>query len=90
MRREGYEFQVSKPEVIFRELNGRRTEPVELAVIDVASGAVTHVVDLTELAAEQPATAMEMNGIAVDPGTGNWYVTGKNWSTLYEIDPQLS
>jgi len=61
-----------------------------IVVIDVASGAVTHVVDLTELAAEQPATAMEMNGIAVDPGTGNWYVTGKNWSTLYEIDPQLS
>ncbi|HMB21005.1 MAG TPA: GTP-binding protein, partial [Spirochaetota bacterium] len=31
MRREGFEFQVSRPEVIFRELNGKRTEPVELA-----------------------------------------------------------
>ncbi|MFC1671461.1 EF-Tu/IF-2/RF-3 family GTPase, partial [Spirochaetota bacterium] len=36
MRREGYEFQVSRPKVIFRELNGQKTEPVELAVIDVA------------------------------------------------------
>jgi len=36
MRREGYEFQVSKPKVIFRELNGQKTEPVELAMIDVA------------------------------------------------------
>ena len=35
MRREGYEFQVSRPEVIYRELNGQKTEPVELAVIDV-------------------------------------------------------
>ncbi|MCL1864720.1 MAG: translational GTPase TypA [Spirochaetes bacterium] len=36
MRREGYEFQVSKPEVIYKELNGRKCEPIELAIIDVA------------------------------------------------------
>ena len=35
MRREGYEFQVSKPEVIYRELEGKKTEPIELAIIDV-------------------------------------------------------
>ncbi len=34
MRREGYELQVSKPEVITREENGRRLEPIEIAVID--------------------------------------------------------
>ncbi|MCK5879840.1 MAG: translational GTPase TypA, partial [Holophagae bacterium] len=34
MRRESYEFQVSKPKVIYRELKGKRTEPIELAVID--------------------------------------------------------
>ncbi|HET9529299.1 MAG TPA: translational GTPase TypA [Blastocatellia bacterium] len=34
MRREGYELQVSKPEVITRHEEGRRLEPVELAVID--------------------------------------------------------
>ncbi|OHD71217.1 MAG: GTP-binding protein TypA [Spirochaetes bacterium RBG_16_49_21] len=38
MRREGYEFQVSKPEVIFHEENGIRLEPIELAVVDVADG----------------------------------------------------
>ncbi len=36
MRREGYEFAVSKPEVIYRDIDGRKTEPIELAVIDVA------------------------------------------------------
>jgi GTP-binding protein len=36
MRREGYEFQVSKPEVIFKNVNGQKCEPVEHAVIDVA------------------------------------------------------
>jgi GTP-binding protein len=35
MRREGYEFQVSKPSVIFREINGRKHEPIEYLTIDV-------------------------------------------------------
>jgi GTP-binding protein len=34
MRREGYEVQVSKPEVIIRNENGKRLEPIELTVID--------------------------------------------------------
>ncbi|HLG16527.1 MAG TPA: translational GTPase TypA [Blastocatellia bacterium] len=34
MRREGYEVQVSKPEVITRSDNGRTLEPIELTVID--------------------------------------------------------
>ncbi|HEU4478429.1 MAG TPA: translational GTPase TypA [Pyrinomonadaceae bacterium] len=34
MRREGYELQVSKPEVITRQLNGEIHEPIELVVID--------------------------------------------------------
>ncbi len=45
MRREGYEFQVSKPEVIYRELNGKKTEPVELAVIDVDDRFVGTVIE---------------------------------------------
>ncbi|MCP5051576.1 MAG: translational GTPase TypA [bacterium] len=36
MRREGYEFQVSKPEVILRFIDGKKCEPIELAIIDVA------------------------------------------------------
>jgi GTP-binding protein len=35
MRREGYELAVSKPEVIFREIEGHRCEPMEYLVIDV-------------------------------------------------------
>jgi GTP-binding protein len=35
MRREGYELQVSRPEVIVREIDGSRHEPLERAVIDV-------------------------------------------------------
>ena len=35
MRREGYEFQVGKPEVIMKDIDGMRFEPVEHLVIDV-------------------------------------------------------
>lgn len=35
MRREGYEFQVSKPEVIFKKENGKLLEPFEDLLVDV-------------------------------------------------------
>lgn len=35
MRREGYEFQVSRPQVIFKEKNGKKLEPMERLIIDV-------------------------------------------------------
>jgi GTP-binding protein len=35
MRREGYEVQVSQPEVIYKEIDGRRCEPMELLSVDV-------------------------------------------------------
>lgn len=45
MRREGYEFQVSKPEVIFKEIDGKKCEPIELAVVDVADEFVGVVIE---------------------------------------------
>jgi GTP-binding protein len=44
MRREGYEFAVSRPQVILKEVDGRRMEPVEHLTVDVPEelvGAVT-------------------------------------------------
>lgn len=35
MRREGYELQVGKPQVIFKEIDGKKHEPYETLVIDV-------------------------------------------------------
>jgi GTP-binding protein len=40
MRREGYEFQVSQPQVIFREIDGIPHEPYEMLVIDVPEAGV--------------------------------------------------
>nr|YP_002048923.1 tyrosine binding protein [Paulinella chromatophora]ACB42713.1 tyrosine binding protein [Paulinella chromatophora] len=40
MRREGYEFQVSQPQVIFRTIEDTLCEPVEILVMDVPEEAV--------------------------------------------------
>jgi len=35
MRRDGYEFQVSMPSVLFRQIDGKKCEPVDLLTVDV-------------------------------------------------------
>ena len=45
MRREGYEFQVSPPRVLFREIDGQLCEPVERVVADVPQDAMGSVME---------------------------------------------
>ncbi|HVM32766.1 MAG TPA: translational GTPase TypA [bacterium] len=40
MRREGFEFQVSRPQVIFREVNGKTEEPYEQLIVDIPNNCV--------------------------------------------------
>ncbi len=44
LRREGYEFQVGKPQVIMKTIDGRENEPVEELVIDVDTAYVGAVI----------------------------------------------
>ena len=46
MRREGFELQVSRPEVIMREENGVKVEPIEHAIIDVPDEFVGKVIEM--------------------------------------------
>jgi GTP-binding protein len=46
MRREGYEFQVSRPEVIFRLVDGVRMEPIEQVEIEVSEQYQGAVIEL--------------------------------------------
>ncbi len=57
MRREGFEMQVSRPEVILREIEGAPHEPVERAVIDVPD---EHVGTVTQAAAPRKGTVVEL------------------------------
>ncbi len=68
MRREGYELQVSRPEVIVREIDGKRHEPFERAVIDVPD---EHVGTVTQALAPRKGKVNDLR-----PGdTGRTIVT---------------
>ena len=45
MRRQGYEFQVSPPEVIYKTINGKLHEPIELLMIEVPQDYVGPVME---------------------------------------------
>ncbi|NLO84498.1 MAG: translational GTPase TypA [Clostridiales bacterium] len=45
MRRQGYEFQVSKPQVLFQEIDGKKCEPMERMVADVPQAAAGAVIE---------------------------------------------
>lgn len=46
MRRDGYEFQVSMPKVLFKEINGEKYEPIDRFVADVPEDCVGNVVSV--------------------------------------------
>lgn len=46
MRREGYELQVGQPQVIVREIDGRKCEPVELLTINVPEEYSSKMIDM--------------------------------------------
>lgn len=66
MRREGFELEVSKPQVIFREKDGEKQEPFEIVVIDVPQdyqGVVLQELgkrsaDISEVAPNESGTEM--------------------------------
>ena len=45
MRREGYEFQVSPPRVLYREIDGKKCEPIERVIVDVPQEAMGAVME---------------------------------------------
>jgi GTP-binding protein len=57
MRREGYELQVSRPEVITREIDGRRHEPLERGTCDVPD---EHVGTVTQALAPRKGAITEL------------------------------
>lgn len=45
LRREGYEFQVSKPEVLYKAVDGKRYEPMEKVTIDVSQEFIGSIIE---------------------------------------------
>ncbi len=63
MRREGYELEASRPEVITRQIDGVTHEPVEEGVIDVPDD---HVGTVTQILAPRKGVVLDIRG--GDPG----------------------
>ncbi len=61
----------------------------EIVRIDTASGRVSAVIDAAALVPDDPLVRANrdavLNGIAHDPETGRWWLTGKLWPVLYEV-----
>ena len=64
MRREGYEFEVGRPAVITRDIDGRKHEPVEECVIDCAADAVGAITE------ELGSRGAQMQSMRPDTGNG--------------------
>ena len=62
MRREGYEFQVSKPEVLFTLVNGKKHEPMERVTVDVSSEFVGTVIEKLGSRKGELVNMQESNG----------------------------
>ena len=60
MRREGYEFQVSPPRVLYQEIDGKRCEPIERLVVDVPADRVGAVI---EKLGQRKADMLEMTPV---------------------------
>ncbi|MBU5228873.1 Tyrosine phosphorylated protein A [uncultured Clostridium sp.] len=60
MRREGYEFQVSPPRVLYQEIDGQKCEPIERLVVDVPSDCVGSVI---EKIGSRKGEMLEMNPV---------------------------
>ena len=45
MRREGYEFCISRPEVLIKEINGKPHEPEEFVIVDIEETYLGHVME---------------------------------------------
>jgi GTP-binding protein len=46
MRREGFELQVSAPQVIFKEKDGKKMEPIEQVIINVDEALSGTIIDM--------------------------------------------
>ncbi len=46
MRREGYELQVGQPQVLYKDIDGKKCEPIEILVVDVPESVSGKVIEL--------------------------------------------
>ncbi|MBQ8615661.1 MAG: translational GTPase TypA [Clostridia bacterium] len=74
MRRDGYEFQVSRPRVLFKQIDGVRCEPIDKVMLDVPIDAVGTVM---QSMGEKKGELIDMNQIGDTRMRLNFYVPSR-------------
>lgn len=67
MRREGYELQVGQPQVIYKEIDGKKCEPIEELTINVPEEFASKMIDMVTRR-KGDVTSMESQGDRVNIG----------------------
>lgn len=62
MRREGYEFQVGKPQVIYKDIKGKRCEPIEYLTVDVPQEFMGAVMEQLGALKAEMVNMLELSG----------------------------
>ena len=58
-----------------------------IVIIDPGSGRVTHQIDASGLLSAEEARGTDvLNGIAYDPNAATYYITGKDWPKMFEVE----
>ncbi len=74
MRRDGYEFQVSRPRVLFKQIDGVRCEPIDRVMLDVPSECVGAVM---QSMGEKKGELIDMNQTSETRMRLNFYVPSR-------------
>ncbi len=85
MRREGYELAVSKPRVVFHEVNGERQEPIELLTVDIEEG---HQGGVMQALGERRGDLVNMESDSRRPGAARVPDSGARPDRLPERIPE--
>lgn len=77
---------VNELEYVNGKIYGNVWQKDLVAVIDPTTGAVERVIDFSKLRKELTSkTAEVLNGIAYNPKTKTFFITGKNWDKMFEV-----
>lgn len=78
--------RINELEVVGGELFANVWPTDRVARIDLASGRVTGWLDFTRLRIEVGGRTDVLNGIAHDPESGRFFLTGKEWPTMFQVE----
>jgi hypothetical protein len=83
--------QLNELECVGKDVYANVWQSNSIVQINTRSGDVTRVIDASGLLTEQQAAHADvLNGIAYDPGTKHFFITGKLWPSVFEVEfPEL-